>query len=219
MRSQQIRIFQQFERRGFLFRAELDFLFFRLRALFGSARLAALRAAETRGPDPFGSLLPSPPALPPPACMNAARCRSDIQIERIDMEARRRAIASRFTFRMSLAQIFREAPNPIAAVALRDRDLVAFDLDRHVDDRSADAGGTAGSAAKEGTSGIFSLAACGCSDSGTVSISTASFTATDGALPLPSHSTLFSSTPRLLAAGFTLQPYSFASIPFGNSTR
>ena len=34
---------------------------------------------------------------------------------------------------MSLAQIFREAPDPIAAVALGDRDLVAFDLDRGVD--------------------------------------------------------------------------------------
>jgi hypothetical protein len=83
-------------------------------------------------------------------------------------------------------------------------------------DTTGSAGPTAASAAKEKVSGFFSLVACG---SGLFSISTISCTATDGALPLPSHSTLFSNTPRLLAAGFTLQPYSFASIPFGNSTR
>ena len=38
-------------------------------------------------------------------------------------------------------------------------------------------------------------------------------------LPLPSHAALRSTTPRLFAAGVTFSAYSFASIPFGNSTR
>ena len=57
---------------------------------------------------------------------------------------------------------------------------------------------------------IFSLAA---------SSSFPSLIATVGRCPFPNHSALFSTIPRLFAAGCTFSAYSFASIPFGNCTR